>query len=592
MANEIDQSRRTFLKTAGAGAAVATFAGCITDEDPSEDDGGDEGMLNRINSTMTSLDPIQSTDTASGEVINQIYEGLTYFPNGGAEVENLLAEEVDISDDLLTYTFTLKEAEYHDGTELTADDFVYAFRRLAESENSERANFILGDIFLAIEHETDDDGAVVPESIGAEAVDDRTFEITLRSANPNALDLLSYDSFSAIPEGIVGDIEGYDGEYEHGEFASEVAVGTGPFEFDSWDPDAEAEVSTFDDYHGSVANIDGVHWQILEDDTAHFTYAMNRSADVFSIPTADYDQSLIDAETDDEGREIGEYGPVENGDMLDYVGVPQLSTYYFAFNAPSVPVEIRQAVAYVLNREDLVQDIFQGRGEEAVTFTPPGAFPGGPERRDEFIEDYPYELFENDRDAARDLIEQAGYDDDDPYELTLTTYESEVFQEAGRYLRDNLAGLGVDLQLEETPFATLQEQGENGNLEFYSLGWTWSWPAADYGMFGFEPENTNTSLMPGDASGYYLDWHEEDSDASAMAQEAWETVEANPEPEEGQEARNEAYIDMEQAIWDDAVMLPLYHEIAEQFNYQHVDIEPFGTMGDYLQRYNNVTLDE
>ncbi|ELY92575.1 family 5 extracellular solute-binding protein [Natrialba taiwanensis DSM 12281] len=125
----------------------------------------------------------------------------------------------------------------------------------------------------------------------------------------------------------------------------------------------------------------------------------------------------------------------------------------------------------------------------------------------------------------------------------------------------------------------------------FSLGWTWSWPAADYGMFGFEPENTDTSRMPTETNGYYLDWHAEDSDASRKAQEAWEQVEANPEPEEGQEARNEAYIEMEEAIWDDAIMLPLYHDTREQFAYDHVDIEPFGAMGDYQQRYNSVTLE-
>lgn len=589
MANEIDKSRRTFLKAAGAGAAMATVAGCISGDNPNE--GDSENVLNTINSTVTSLDPIQSTDTASGEVIKQIYEGLTYFENGETTVENLLAEEVDISDDLLTYTFTLKEATYHNGSELTADDFVFAFRRLAESEHSERSNFLLEGTMLNVEHETNGDDELVADSIGVEAVDDRTLEIRLETPNPNALELLAYDSFVALPEGIVGDIEGYDGEYDQSELASSEPVGTGPFQFETWESNAEVEVSTFEDYHGSVANINGVHWQIIEDDSARFTYAMNENADFFRIPTSEYDADLVDAETDDLGREIGTYGPVENGEELDYVGVPQLSTYYFAFNATAVPRPVRQAVAHVLNREDLVQEIFQGRGEEAYTFTPPGAFPGGAERREEFIQDYPYGMNESQRDTAEELLADAGYTKDDPFEMTLTTYESEVFQEAGRNLRDRLDGIGVSLQLEETPFSTLQERGENGNLDFFSLGWTWSWPAADYGMFGFEPENTDTSRMPTETNGYYLDWHAEDSDASRKAQEAWEQVEANPEPEEGQEARNEAYIEMEEAIWDDAIMLPLYHDTREQFAYDHVDIEPFGAMGDYQQRYNSVTLE-
>ncbi|QSW98031.1 ABC transporter substrate-binding protein [Haloterrigena alkaliphila] len=590
MSRETDLSRRTFLKATGSGAAVATVAGCLTG-DPDE---GSDNELNLINSTVTTLDPIQSTDTASGQIVKQVYEALTYYPNGESSVENLLAEDVEISDDLLTYTFTLADAEFHNGDPLTADDFVYSLRRLAESPNSERANFVLEDTFLSVEHEVEGE-ELVPDSLGVEAVDDQTLEIRLETPHPNALELLAYDSFSAVPEGLVGDIEGYDGEIEHDEFSTETMIGTGPFEFDTWEPDAEARVTRFDDYHGSTANVEAVHWQIIEDDDAGYTYAMERNADIFGpgggMPTAQYDPNKVDAETDDLGRSVGSYGPIENGDTVEYVGVPQLSTYYVAFNAPSVPRPVRRAIAYVTDHEELIAEVFKERGEEAWTFTPPGAFPGGQEQYESFIEDYPYGANETDRDAARQVLEDAGYTSDDPYELTLTTYESEVFQEFGRLTRDKLSGLGVDLSLEQSPFATLIERGENGELDFYSLGWTWSWPAADYGMFGFEPENTDTSRMPEETNGYYLDWHREDSDASAQAQGAWERVEANPDPD-AQDVRDEAYLEMERAVWDDAVMIPLLHDLEERFIYDYVDVEPFGAMGAYQQRFNNVSLDE
>ncbi|WP_049922954.1 ABC transporter substrate-binding protein [Halopiger djelfimassiliensis] len=600
MSNETRLSRRTFLQAAGSGAAVATIAGCLT----GKPEGGDgENELNLINSTITTLDPIQATDTASGHVIQQVYEPLTHYPNGETETEELLAEDVEISDDLLTYRFTLKDAQFHNGDPVTADDVVYSFRRLAESRYTERANFLLDDIFLSVEHETttieSEDGeereVAAPDTIAVEAVDEKTVEMTLSKPHPNALELLAYDAFAIIPEGLVGDIEGYDGEIDHDEFSSETMVGSGPFEFDEWVPDSKARVTRYEDYHGSVANIEAVQWDIIEKDEPAHTHAMGGNVDIFGpskgMPTAKYQQSKIDAEEDDLGRLVGTYGPAENGETFEYVGVPQLSTYYVAFNATAVPRPVRRAVAYVTDHEELISDVFKGRGKEAFTFTPPDAFPGGQDRYESFIEDYPYKPNETDRDTAKEILREAGYTEDDPYELTLTTYESDVFQNFGRDTRDKLSGTGIELQLEQAPFSTLIDRGEKGTLEFFSLAWTWSWPAADYGMFGFEPENTDTSRMPEETNGYYIDWHAADSDAATKAQQAWERVENNPDPD-AQDIRNEAYIEMEEAVREDAIMIPLYHDLEERFIYDYVDIEKFGAMGAYQQRFNNVTLDK
>jgi peptide/nickel transport system substrate-binding protein len=65
----------------------------------------------------------------------------------------------------------------------------------------------------------------------------------------------------------------------------------------------------------------------------------------------------------------------------------------------------------------------------------------------------------------------------------------------------------MELSLDQAPFANLQSRGEDGDLEAYSLGWAWSWNSAAYGHFSLEPENTNTSTMPSETNGFYLDWH-------------------------------------------------------------------------------------
>ena len=180
--------------------------------------------------------------------------------------------------------------------------------------------------------------------------------------------------------------------------------------------------------------------------------------------------------------------------------------YYVAWNVPQVPRAVRRAVAYVTDHQELIDQVFKSRGQPAYSFTPPGMWPEGTEGYNEWVDEWPYGTNETARSDAEEILSEAGFTSDDPFDITLTTYDSEVFQEFGRLTRDKLDGLGVQLELEKAPFNSLIERGRNGELAFYSLGWAWSWVSPAYGLFSFEPRNTNTSTMPGEANGYYLDW--------------------------------------------------------------------------------------
>nr|WP_148680628.1 ABC transporter substrate-binding protein [Halovivax ruber] len=470
--------------------------------------------LSLINATFDTLDPVMSDDTASSEVQVNIYETLTHFPDGVPELEDKLVEGYETSEDDLTWTFTLKQGvQFHDGTELTADDVYYSMRRLAESGNSVRASFVLdapaglGMAYEASDEEEEGAYDPVPDGLEMEVVDDYTFEFTIREPNPAVLDILSYGGFGIVPEGTVGDIEGYDGEVSHEEFTQSYANGTGPFELDYFTVGEDVRLTAFDNYHDGAPALDSVHWEIIEDDTAIWTYSMEQNADIIGVPQAQYDPSLIDVEgTDDRGREVGTYGPVENGEEVNYLSFAGLGVYYFAYNAQNVPVEVRQAIAYVTDHEELVNNFLDGRGFEAFSFTPPSIWPTGADGYEDYVSGWAFGPNETDRDSAGSVLEAAGFTEDDPFQVTCTTYESQLFQDMAQNINEKLSGLGVEMTLEETQFSTLQSRGEDGDLQMYSLGWAWSWPSASYGHFGFEPKNTDTSGMPGDNNGYYLDW--------------------------------------------------------------------------------------
>ena len=587
-----DTSRRSFLKTTGSAAsAVALGGGFAVEADAQEtttQQGQQGGTLNLINATMTTLDPIKATDTASGEVIQQVFDALMNYPDGNIEVQPLLAKNYEVSDDFTTYTFTLREgATFHDGSEVTAQDFVYSFERLAQSKNSRRAYFILESI--GVKHSVDADGNYQPDTLSVTAEDKRTLRIQLQEPFHATLPMLAYTAFAAVPEGLVGDIKGYQGELDYQEFSTNQPVGCGPFKFESWQPNTQVSVTRYDDYYGNKAEVDGVHWQIISDANAIYTYAMNKNADAFSIPTQFYNPEKVTVERRDErGRKAGTYGPVRNGETLDFLAVPTINTYYMGFNTNAVEQPARHAAAYAMNKEQLVRQVFKGRGRPAYHFTPPSIYPGGPDAyRQHAKQEYPYSYRQTDLQKARQVMREAGYGPNNRYEFTFTVYQaSNTWPEVGKLLRDKLASAYIDMTIETAPFSTMLKRGRNGNLQAYSLGWVMDWPAPDNFLQLLNPPLTDTSQ---DAPISYVNWS--GTEASQRAKRAWTTVQNNPAPtDKAERLRNQAYIEMEEANWQDTVFLNVYHQTDQRFSYDYADIPKFGAAGTSRQMFNNVTI--
>ncbi|UPV98862.1 ABC transporter substrate-binding protein [Halorussus gelatinilyticus] len=604
--SEQDTTRRSFLAaTGGAASAVALgsgLAGASAGQETTTE-GGEQGTqtgqgqgqrsggtLNLINSTMSTLDPIKATDTASGEVIQQVFDALMNYPDGNIEVQPLLAKNYEVSDDFTTYTFTIREgATFHDGSPVTAQDFVYSFERLAQSDNSRRSYFILQSI--GVKHSTDADGNYQPDTLGVTAQNDRTLQIQLQEPFHATLEMLAYTSFAAVPEGIVGDINGYDGELNYQEFSTSAPVGCGPFEFEKWESNTEAAVTRFDNYYGKKAEVDRVHWRIMSDANARYTYAMNKNADAFSIPTQFYNPNKVNVtKTDNRGRKVGTYGPVRNGETLNFLAVPTINTFYIGFNTNQVEAAARKAAAYAMNKEQLVEQVFKGRGRPAYHFTPPAIYPGGNDAYQKHAQqEYPYSYRQTDLQKARQVMKEAGYGPNNRYSFTFTVYQrSNTWPQVGQLLRDKLSSAYIDMNIETAPFSTLLQRGREGNLQAYSLGWVMDWPAPDNFLQLLNPPLTDTSQS---APISYVNWS--GTEASQRARQAWTTVQNNPAPtDKAERLRNQAYIEMEEANWQDCVFLNVYHETDQRFWYDYAQIPKFGAAGTSRQMFNGVTLNE
>lgn len=577
-----NHSRRSFLAAGGAAAATA-LAGCGGSEEIDDEDDVDGEYLRMAVDSVSSLDPVIIQLDSVGEY--NIYERLTEHPNGSLPVEGVLAEDWTTEDDGRIYEFELKEGvQFHDGREMTADDFVYSWRRMAESPDTRNAD----DLFdtFEIEHERDDDGELVPDSLAVEAVDDYTLRVELARPFYMALDQLASISFAVTPEGVVGDIEGYEGEMEQGEFGSENPIGTGPFQFEEWEQGSHVSLERFEDYHGTVADIEGLHWSIMDDSNARLNRALNRNLDVFSIQPSQFDPDLLEIEeTDDQGREFGRYGPLNNDETVQYMSSEVLVSHYIVFNTENTDeLAARRAIAHLIDQHRLAETEFNDMFDPGYFIIAPSTFPGGEDNYWEMAEDeYPYGYAESQTEEAASIMEDAGYDDDNMYEMTLTVMPDSIWQDFGELIASQARAAHIDMNIEEAPFATIIDRAIEGTMDAFTLWDRMDYPGPDifHRFLHPTPSMPQFTRISGGVDEEYAD----------AASAAWDQFLDNRGPTEEEEAaRNEAFEEIERQNWNMVAQLPLLHERVHKFVYDWVDMPMHGVME--YQKFNTVSIDD
>lgn len=606
MADGSPTPRRRFLAATGA-AISATVAGCNGDEGGettvttarttrTTTEPPDTNVLELVTGFVGTVDPVAAVTRPSGAVVENVFDGLTTFPDGSPEPELRLADDVSISADGTTYTLILKDARFHDGSPVTAGDVVYSFERVVAADNSRWSSLSLDTLGIVHETTTGEDGdrRYAPGSLGVTAVDESTVEIRLGEPFHPALAVLAYPQFSILPEGIVGDVPGYDGDVDYGTFVAE-PVGCGPFELLDWGQRSGVTCRRFEDWHGGEVVPDGVRWEVVSDPLEAHEYAKRENAHLVPVPDEVYGRANVGVErTDDVGRAFGTYGPVATGEddggdlTLQYLSVPLVDTFYLGFDMSTVPKSVRRAVAAVTDQHALVGQVLNGRGHPAYHLTPPAIYPGG-EYDAHARSDYPHGYDRQRVAQARSGMETAGYDSNERYQLTVTLYQSPPLEGVLDVLVGQLDEVYVDLDVESVPFDALVERGRAGDLEAYAFRKVPAYPAPDAFVSLLFPSRTDTR-EPDPAS--FLDWDRAaeagTTDARDRASDGARTVRDNTGTSDlARQTREEGYRTLEEANWEDVGILPLFHRTEERFVRDGVTVDPFGGMGSHRQAFDD-----
>ncbi len=406
---------------------LTAFAGCGQTEGSSGESGGSSAQTSEtsqtdakngetvvrmnISSEPDSLDPWKSAASDTEAMMHNVFEGLCLYNEKG-EIIPGLAESWEISEDGLTYTFHLRQGvKFHNGDAFDSADVLYSYNNFAGLDGNQAVS---------------SDYKIV-ESV--EAPDAHTFVVHL--SQPSA-SFLSVNIDSILPEG-------YDDQ-------AASPVGTGPFRFVEYTPSQRIVLEKNPDYYeeSRMAQVDRVEFYIMTDTAAVVSALQSGALDIASI-NAD-DAAVLEG-------------------SFDIYSSPQNMVQIFALNnefEPFSKVEVRQAISYCVDKEQIISSVFGGYGTKLYTnFSPvmSNYYNSGLEG-----------TYDTDVAKAKELMEQAGYADGFAFTCKVpANYQPHV--DTAQIIAQQLQQIGVTMNIETVEWAAwLEDVYTNANYEGTIIG--------------------------------------------------------------------------------------------------------------------------
>lgn len=478
------------------------------------DKGNKTGVLHVGNGAEPkSLDPQIVTGLPGAHVVSALMEGLVSVNPKTLEPAPGVAKSWDISDDGLIYTFHLRDnAKWSNGDPVTADDFVYSYKRILSPALGAKYAYSLYALKNAKAYHL---GEIKDfDKVGAKALDKRTLRLTLNAPTPYFLSLLNHHSWYPVhPPTIAkhGEIDQPGTAWTRpGEY-----VGNGPFILKDWELNRRIVVTKNPNYWDA----DNV--------------ALNKVC-FYSIDKAQAEERAF------RGGQLhitetllpSKIEAYQKNNPKALSVSPYLGTYYYLFNATKPPFDnpkVRKALAMAIERDKIVRHVTKGGQKPAFSFTPPNTAGYTAEAR----------LEENVAEAKK-LLAEAGYPDGKGFpraSLMFNTSEShlKVAQAIQRMWKKNL---NVDIELLNKEWKVFLESQNRKDYDISRAGWI-----GDY-----NDPNTFLDLWVTDGGNNRAGWSNKNYDA--LIGEAAKT--SDPK------TRMELFQKAERILMDEAPVMPIY----------------------------------
>ncbi|MTC17198.1 oligopeptide ABC transporter substrate-binding protein OppA [Providencia alcalifaciens] len=509
---------KTFVAlSVAAGLIAGTMATSYAAVVPAGVELADKQVIVRNNgSEPQSLDPHKIEGVPESHLARDLLEGITIV---GPEGETLPGSAISWENkDFKEWTFKIRDgAKWSNGDPVTAEDFVYSWRRLADPDTaSPYASYLQ----YAHVQNVDDviAGKKKPEELGVKALDDKTLVLTLSEAVPYIPKLLSHPSMSPVNKKVV---EKFGAKWtQPGNF-----VGNGAYKLKDWTVNERIVLERSPTYW------DNAHTVI---DQVTFLPISSEVTDVNRYRSGEIDMTYTNLP-------IEQFKNIQQTMQKDLRVSPYLCTYYYEINNEKPPFNdprVREALKLSMDRDTIANKI-KGMGDiPAYGFTPP--FTNG--MKAEKPDWYTNMTQEQRNEKAKQLLEEAGYNKSNPLKFNLLYNTSDLHKRiaiaASSMWKKNI---GAEVKLENQEWKTFLDSRHQGAYDVARAGW-----CADYN----EPSSFLNMLLSY-SSNNTVHYKNKDFDAAMK-----KTLQVKTDDE-----RADLYKQAEQIVDKDSAIVPLYYYV-------------------------------
>ena len=504
-------------KISGALSLLMVLSGCTAHKNDNPAAGSTaSGSILRYPMTAepTTFDPALVEDGTTIDLLQQVFEGLVIWGEDN-QIHGNLAEKWDISADGKTYTFHLKPgAKFHNGREVTADDFKYSWERACDPATlSTVAKTYLKDIVGVAEVVAKKTKTIA----GVKAIDKSTLQVTLDGFKPYWLGNMTYPCAYVVCR---EEVEKNAGKISDTAPAS--LTGTGPFKFASIQRGSQVSLTAFDGYHEGRPKLDGIVRPIVKDASQRINKYAVGDVDIVDVSPNDLDRINSD--------------PKLKPDLKSF---PRASIWYVALNSaaagsPFGNLKVRQAFAAAADKSQIIQVAMHGQADSADGIVPPGV-PG----RNEHIHAIAYDPVK-----AKALLAEAGFPNGKDFPTLTISFRNDYpqVQKASEMLAAQWkANLNIEVQPRGVEWGQYLKERDKRTQAIGHLRW-----GADY----LDPQNFLSTLLRTGAEENKVGYNNPAFDKLCDAADV----------EQDQAKRFAMYQQAEQMAVDEAPFVPLYFQ--------------------------------
>lgn len=426
------------------------------------EEGGADGynLAVCLASEPQSIDPALNSAVDGAIMINHMFEGLVKWVDDGegnavtAPGQAESWEKVVNDDGTVTYTFTMRDGiKWSDGKDVTAGDFEYSWKRLANPETAADYCYMIDMVKGYAEVA---DGSADPDTLAVKALDDKTLEVVLSYDCPYFEEIMAFPATFPVRQDVT---EGNE------EWTYDVAtyIGNGPYKMQEWTHNASITAEKNENYY-DYDNLgpDTIKFTLLDDDNAILAAYNSGELDfIESLPADELPNYLASGELQ----------------IVDYIG-----TYYACFNTEDEifsDARIRKAFSLAIDRNYIVENVSQSGEVPATGYVPAGvndaAGPGSDDFRTVGGDYYSVaeEDYEKNCEEARALLAEAGYPNGEGFPTVEYLYNTnDNHKKIGEALQNMWQEqLGVTVTLNNQDWNVFLENRKEGNYQISRNGW-------------------------------------------------------------------------------------------------------------------------